>query len=342
LTDYQDAQYYGPITIGTPPQPFTVIFDTGSSNLWIPSSTCPLVDVACQTHEKYDHTQSSTYVANGTVFSIQYGSGACSGFLSEDVVNIGGLNVKGQTFGEATHEPGISFVVAKFDGLLGFGYDSISVDRVTPVWYNILSQGLVDQPIFSFWLSQNANDAVGGELTLGGVDSSRYTGSFSYAPLTAETYWQFQLGDVQLGGTSLGWCDGLDTCQAICDSGTSLIVGPSEKVNDLNKKLGATVVNGEGIFPDCSVIDKLPDVTFVINGASFTLTPQDYVLQVTSEGQTECLSGFDGMDLPPGIGPQYILGDVFIATYTAVFDYGNTRVGWAKSVQSTSDIKLIN
>jgi len=340
LDDYQNAQYYGPITIGTPPQDFTVIFDTGSSNLWIPSSTCPKTDIACQTHDQYDSSSSSTYVANGTTFAIQYGSGACSGFLSEDVVNIGGLNVQGQTFGEATHEPGLSFVIAKFDGLLGFGYDSISVDHVTPVWYNILSQNLVDQPVFSFWLSQNANDAVGGELTLGGTDPSRYTGNFTYAALTAETYWQFAVGDFQLDGNSLGWCDSATGCQAICDSGTSLIVGPSKNIDALNKKLGAQVVNGEGIFPDCSVISKLPNVDIVINGVSFTLTPQDYVLQVTSNGETECLSGFDGLDLPAGLGPQYILGDVFISAYTAVFDYGQSRVGWAKSVQSNS-VKLI-
>jgi len=101
----------------------------------------------------------------------------------------------------------------------------------------------------------------------------------------------------------------------------------------LNLKLGAIPVNGEGIFPDCNVIDKLPNITIVINSNSFVLTPKDYVLKVTSEGETECLSGFAGLDLPPSVGPLYILGDVFISTYTAVFDFGKNQVGWAKSVQ---------
>jgi len=329
LMDYEDAQYYGPISIGTPPQNFTVIFDTGSSNLWVPSSMCPITNIACHLHHRYNHSMSSTYQANGTAFSIEYGSGSLTGFLSEDTVNVGGLNVQGQTFGEAMNQPGLSWIVGKFDGLLGMAYQSISVDSVTPLWYNILDQKLVDSPVFGFWLSQNAAAPMGGELTLGGVDSSRYTGDFTYANLTSETYWEFHVDDFQLGTESLNWCEG--SCDAICDSGTSLIVGPTLKIDALNRKLGATVVNGEGIFTNCNVIKTLPDITVVISGVSLTLTPEDYVLQITKDGQTECLSGFAGLDLP--MGPLYILGDVFIGAYYAQFDFGNTRVGFAKSVQ---------
>jgi len=279
-------------------------------------------------------------VPNGTSFAIQYGSGSLSGFLSEDTVGLGGLSVTSQTFAEALHEPGITFVAAQFDGILGMAYESISVDSVTPVWYNILSQGLVSQPIFSFWLSQNPSDPTGGELTLGGVDSTRFTGNFSYAPLTSDTYWQFDMADIQVGGKSLGFCSS-GPCKTICDSGTSLIVGPQDEIDSLNQKLGAKIVNGEGIFESCSVISSLPDIQIVINGNTFTLAPTDYVLKITSGGETECLSGFMGLNIPPPTGPIYILGDVFIAAYTAVFDFGAvgvSRVGWAKSVQDSSKL----
>ena len=84
LTNVQDTQYYGPIALGTPPQQFTVIYDTGSSNLWVPSSRC--YSIACFLHHTFYDSSSSTYKANGEKISIQYGSGAVSGYVSQDTL----------------------------------------------------------------------------------------------------------------------------------------------------------------------------------------------------------------------------------------------------------------
>ena len=334
ITDFEDAQYYGPITIGTPAQPFKVVFDTGSSNLWVPSSRCSVFDIACDLHHKYDHDKSSTYTANGTIFKIQYGSGGeIAGFLSVDDVNIGGLNIKNQKFAEITTEKGLSWVAAKFDGILGFAFKSISVDNVTPVWYNLLTQNLVSQPVFGVWLSNNPRGQNGGELLLGGVNNKRYTGSFTFANLTSDTYWQFNVSDFKLSQSTLNWCTG-GPCQAICDTGTSLIAGPAAKINALNQKLGAVIVNGEAVFPSCNVTSSLPDVQIVISGTTFNLTPKQYVLEVSELGKTTCLSGFAGIQLPPNIDNLFILGDVFIRSFYTQFDYGNKRVGWATAIHN--------
>ncbi|KAI8023769.1 Aspartic proteinase A1 [Camellia lanceoleosa] len=173
--NYMDAQYFGEIGIGTPPQKFTVIFDTGSSNLW-PSSKCYL-SVPCFFHSKYKSNQSSTYNKNGKSAEIHYGSGAISGFFSEDHVQLGDLVVKNHEFIEATREPSITFLVAKFDGILGLGFREISVGDFVPMWYNMVKQSLVSEPVFSFWLNRNTKEEVGGELVFGGVDPNHYKGT---------------------------------------------------------------------------------------------------------------------------------------------------------------------
>jgi cathepsin D len=333
ITDYEDAQYYGPIRIGTPAQQFSVVFDTGSSNLWVPSSKCPITVIACLLHSKYNSARSSTYQKIGTPFNITYGSGSMTGFLSEDTLQLGGLSVTNQVFTEATGLPGLTFDAAKFDGILGLAFQSISVDNVVPPWYNIISQGLVTDKVFSFWLSKNPNGASGGELLLGGIDSNRYTGAITNVPLTSQTYWQFKLDDILLRSASLGFC-GSTGCTAIADTGTSLIAGPTAHMRALNLKLGAiTITNGEAIL-DCKLIPAMPNVTFTLAGTEFSLSPKEYVLQVTSGNSTECISGFLGIDIPSPPGPLYILGDVFISAYYTIFDFGGSQVRFARAIQS--------
>jgi len=403
ITDYANAQYYGEVDIGTPPQTFKVVFDTGSSNLWVPSAQCSWFDIACYFHTKYDSEASTTYVANGKTFSIQYGSGSLDGFLSEDTVTLGGLSVKKQVFAEAVNQPGITFAVGQFDGILGLAFKRISVDGVTPVFDNMVAQKLVDENLFAFYLSRSGN-GNGGEMTLGGMDKSHYTGDITYVPLTNETYWEFKVDDVSFGGKSLNLCP--NGCNAIADTGTSLLAVPSDVATMINKKIGATGVvsaacdqfvvqyedqiiqaiiddldpatacgniglcpggecaicqlvlntldtflpsnssktvikvvldqicdllpapNGEAAV-DCAKVSGLPKLGFTIAGKSFELTPEQYILKTGAAGAELCLSGFIGLDLPPNVGPLYILGDVFIGAYYTVFDVKNSRVGFA-------------
>lgn len=328
LKNYQDAQYYGQITIGTPPQNFMVIFDTGSSNLWVPSKKCPFTDLACMLHNKYDSRKSSTYVPDGRKFEIQYGSGSMKGFISRDKVCVSGLCTTNQEFAEATNEPGLAFVAAKFDGILGMGWPEIAVANITPVFNTMIAQHLVPEPVFAFWLDRDPKATVGGEMTLGGTDPKRYQEPIVYVPVTRDGYWQFKMDRLMSGENTIACANG---CNAIADTGTSLLAGPTEEIERIQTLIGATpLMKGEYMI-NCSRIPTLPEIKIVINGRQFTLEGKDYVLEVSAMGQHICLSGFMGMDMPPKIGPLWILGDVFIGRFYSVFDVGQNRIGFAES-----------
>ncbi|XP_062398185.1 renin [Sardina pilchardus] len=328
LTNYLDTQYFGEISIGSPAQMFNVVFDTGSANLWIPSNNCSPLYTACDIHNRYDGSKSHTHIQNGTGFSIQYASGNVRGFLSEDVVVVGGIPVV-QVFAEATALPAIPFVFAKFDGVLGMGYPDVAIDGITPVFDRIMSQHILKEEVFSVYYSRDPKRMPGGELVLGGTDPSYYTGSFSYLDTKEEGKWEVSMKGVSVG-TDVLFCK--EGCTAVIDTGTSYITGPASSISVLLKTIGATELAEGGYTVNCDLVKSLPSVTFHLGGQEYPLTEEDYILWQSQYGVDTCTVTFKSLDVPPPTGPMWILGANFIARYYTEFDRHNNRIGFATAV----------
>ncbi|XP_047319035.1 aspartic proteinase A1-like [Impatiens glandulifera] len=258
LRNFWNAEYYGQIGIGTPPQFFSVIFDTGSSNIWIPSSKC-YFSIACFIHPKFKSKLSSTYTKMGKPCEIPYGSGTVYGFFSRDYAQVGDVIIKDQVFTEATSEDFFLFMLAQFDGVLGLGFQNFSVGKASPVWSNMLEQGLVNDPIFSMWLNRDPNTNVGGEIVFGGVDWRHYRGNHTYVPVLPGGHWKIGVTDFLISGVTTGLC--VDGCAAILDSGTSFLAGPTSVVTKINHAIGADGV----VSLECkSIVSKYGELIWEI------------------------------------------------------------------------------
>jgi hypothetical protein len=304
VKDYMNAQYFIQTAVGTPPQQFTVVPDTGSSNLWMYSSKCK--SIACFSHSKYDASKSSTYKADGEVFDITYGSGGVKGFVSRDVARIGDIEAE-MGFGEVTSASGASFIASEMSGILGLAYSSISVDNL-PTW---MDQAPLTDKSFSFYLHTNPDASY---MVIPGWDSENW-GIIDTHPVVEQKYWALALKSVAQGTKVID----ASKYKAVIDSGTSLLVGPKELVDPL--------IQGIRVRKDCSNVKNLPTMSFTIDSQTYTLEPSDYVLSITQSGVTECLLGVQSMDFPAGFN-YFIMGDVFMRKYPTYFNLNDNTVSF--------------
>jgi hypothetical protein len=329
LLDINNSQYVGRIQVGSPKkgtkqQEFDVIFDTGSSNLWLNSDSCQ--SEGCLIHRRFHPRQSRTYKKLPVEMSVQFGTGAIEGFLAKDTFTLGPVRVHDQAFGQIKRSTGSVFVTGKFDGILGLSFPSLSAHSYTPVFDSIIQQKLLTNNMFSFYYSllPKQNSAI----MLGEPLRSMYNGKMNWIQVSKPFYWEVNLIDIEYDGVSTGACPDAP-CKAVVDTGTSLLTGPSSYTKKMLRTLG--------VDRGCSNADDLKTITYVISDDNgeyrFDIDAKFFVLKSQAkraDGTPKfCRAGFMALDVPKPRGPLFILGDVFMRKYYTVFDRDNQRIGLA-------------
>uniref|UniRef100_A0A8C6E2I7 Peptidase A1 domain-containing protein n=1 Tax=Moschus moschiferus TaxID=68415 RepID=A0A8C6E2I7_MOSMO len=302
LRNIMNMLYVGNITIGTPPQEFQVVFDTGSSDLWVPSIFCN--SPACC---EYRHP------LPGQCFT-------CPACEHSSLPQIGDLVSIDQAFGLSVLADG--FEGMPFDGILGLNYPNISVSGAIPIFDNLKNQGAISEPVFAFYL--NKNKRGGSVVMFGGVDHRYYKGELNWVPLIQAGDWRVHMDSISMKKKVIACSGG---CEALLYTGTSLIQGPSSLVDDIHKLIGTTP-QGSKHYVSCLTINTLPSIVFTINSINYPVPARAYILK---DSRGECYTTLKANSWSPST-ETWILGDVFLRRYFSVFDRGNDRIGLAQAV----------
>ncbi|KAF9900629.1 hypothetical protein EC991_007075, partial [Linnemannia zychae] len=310
-----DTQWVAAMLIGTPPQEFSVVFDTGSSDL--------------------------TFRAENTQWSINYADKSwAQGVLGVDNITVAGIKVLDQTIGLASVNTGSSPTDLDnvIDGILGLGFDSDSdIDGFKTPVTNMIQQNLIDQAIVSVWLNkaedQDASLSYGGQFIFGGVDPSLYREPITYVPVTSNTHWQVAVDKVIFDNKQLDMPR--SSTYAIVDTGSSYIILPDDLAEAFHRQIPkATYDKAIGWIIPCTVgKSRSINLTFVLGGRNFSVPLSDIVLLQTGF-QGRCLSAIDTWSETTGRDSQsqILLGDLFIKNQYVVYDYGNRTIGFAEKV----------
>lgn len=319
------SEYYGKVAIGTPKQLFSVVFDTGSGNLLVPSSNC--LDSACQSHRKFDSTLSSTSIEIASSHeplkavgktgqrdsvTITFGTGEMTGIFVRDHVCIGTICAIAN-FITATKESDDPFNLVPFDGVLGLALPQLAEDTSFSLVDSMVKAGVLKKNLFSVYFAKGETSQS--EITFGDIRQERIASEIIWAPINNPGYWQVEIRDLTLNNEPMGLCG--RRCQIAADTGTSLLAAPTSMVDKLVRTLN--------VASDCSNYDSLPSLGFVLGNATLELNNVDYV----DRNPDGCALTFMPLDIPPPRGPLIILGDPFLRKYYTIYDRERLRLGFA-------------
>ncbi|KAG0326254.1 hypothetical protein BG000_001486 [Podila horticola] len=330
-----DVSYLITIGLGIPVKYVNLIFDTGSSNLWVKSTA-------------YMPWKSMTSRYLRETFSIQYGSGSANGYEYSDYATLGSYKFR-QEFGVSSNNSGFTDV----QGLVGFGPDDLTIgvtpdNKVvfTPV-DNLYKNGQISSDVIGVWfqpITDGSTQETNGEITFGGTDSTKYSGSITFVPITtaqpSSDYWGIDVSEISYGTADVtGTKDTTGTIHGIVDTGTTLILLSRSAITLLYGQIPDATLDTTTtlyIIPQAAV-PNLKDITFRIGGKAFTLTPAQYTVP---QNQVLNIGGKPGTtyswiaDLgDDGTGLAFILGQKFLENFYSVYDTTNRQVGLAPAVR---------
>ncbi|XP_054263004.1 lysosomal aspartic protease-like [Macrosteles quadrilineatus] len=335
LHNDRDLFYYGPISIGTPPQEFQVIYDTGSDYLWVPSSQCSALNLPCWQSKQYDSQRSSTHARVGERFFLPYVTGSCSGFTSRDTITVGGALVRYQLFGEATEQPGPVFVGMQFDGILGLGLPHTGPPGYSLV-QNLADQGLVAHNVFCIYLNSNTSAETNAEVSFGGCLHQYHTEPFQYVPVSDSSRWIVKITSmtVHYGEETYDVVqDHHEELTALIDSGTSFLSLPRTLYSGLmswmfSQGLIKQEADQQLFTVDCVKAPNLPDIFITLGENNFVLENRHLIIHRQNRiGADACF-----IAITPSDEKFIILGTVFMRKYYTRFDVEKKRIGFSPAV----------
>lgn len=365
------------VQVGTPPVTVSMIVDTGSSNTALPATGCQ----TCGSGNVYDTTKSTTFqpmpcnsaactqcyptgstctdcdlffgdsfcgATNTTAcgFGVTYGGGSSSiyGYYGMDNVCMGDLCSQITLSLIESEYPAGSLQTDQSTGILGLAseYNACNPTCVPPILDYYVNAGLTSNNFAVCLTGSN-----GGVLDVGYINSTRFTGSLQYVPITLDRWYNVQLLDIQIGPHSIGLPPFLytttnDVIGTFIDTGTSVILMNPVSFQYFQNTFTQFYANLPGIAPNSGFFGSVPcllarqvnvlnypDVTFVFKGANGNVAlPVPASSYLIPSGDLYCF-GIGGI---PSVG--VVLGDVFMENYYIVFDRANSRLGFAPVVSA--------
>lgn len=355
--------YYGTIFAGSDlSQSFTVVFDTGSGHIILPSTSCH--SETCSKHRRYSRLLSPSVVdieydgreldksaVQRDQIGISFGTGQVLGeFVKEDIClgTSACVSLHVVLALEMTPDP---FGMFAFDGVMGLGLNALTINDKFSFFGQMVEQRPEMHARFAVFMSKT--EGVDSIISFGGHEERLATSPFQYVPVARQEqgYWQVQIKSVRIGDRVLEECaDG--QCHAILDTGTSLLGVPKGLATSMHRRLARPVPQEAQSDPSKIDCRTLPGemMHFDLGDTVVSLGVEDYSrpkpVNMTTKPENVSMSSQETSWMllcrslllpvahPDPVGPMtFIWGEPVLRRYYTVYDLATKKIGFTLAGQ---------